>query len=747
MTTSSSAGATQAIQRAIGLHQSGRIDEAAALYRQVLAAHPKHIDALYFLGMIEAQRSRFNEAHDLIRRALRIDAKSADMHSNFACVLNALNRFQDAVDSCDRAIKLAPGMPAAFSNRGNAQQSLKRYQEAVSSYDRALAINPRDPITLTNRGNVLLALQRPADAVASYDRALAIAPNYAAALTFRGQALGMLQRHDEALASLDRALNINPNDAIALAHRGNVLLGRSRHDDAIQNYDRALAIKPDDADTLTNRGTALQATGRHDDAIKSFERALQLRPDHAQARFGLCMAQLLVLYTDEDQIARHRAAYALQLQALCKDVELWNPADLAKGIGASQPFYLAYQGENDRDLQTRYGSLICEVMAKSYPPARLPAAPAPDEPIRVGIVSGYFHHHTVWKLITRGWIEQLDRRRFRVFGYHTGAREDAETAMAKAACERLVRGPLSIERWRQEILADAPHVLLYPEVGMDSVSVQLAAQRLAPVQCSTFGHPDTSGCPTLDHFLSSDLMEPADAEAHYTERLVRLPNLSFYYEPFEPQPVPLTRAELKLRPDATVYWSGQSLYKYLPQFDWVFAAIAKQSGDCQIVFIEYNQGPQITELLRQRLERAFAAVGLKASDHCVFLPRLTPPQFVAAAGLSDVVLDSIGWTGGNTTLECFNHDLPVVTMPGRFMRGRTTLAFLNMMGITETTAATLDDYVAIAVRLGRDREWRAEIKARTAANRHRLYRDRACIEALQDFLESKVRAAPSSAAR
>jgi len=771
--TTSAGGAFELLHRAIGLHQAGRIDDAAPLYQRVIDADPKQFDALYHLGMIEAQRGNFGEARRLVGRALKIDAKSADVHSNYACVLNALDRHEDALASCDKALALDPRMPAAHSNRGNTLQSLKRYQDAVASYDRALTINPRDPVTLTNRGNALLALDRPAEALASYDRALAIAPGHVPALSMRGQVLGSLRRYEEALAAYDRALGLNPGDVVALENRGNVLSALNRHDEALASYDRALAIKPDDAIALTNRGNplfrlkryeeaiasydraiaigrdnagaynnrgaALNAAGRWREAIASYQQALRLKPNYGEAQFGLCMAQLPVLYADEAEIVVQRQAYTSQLEALCRNVDRWNPADLVKGIGTTQPFFLAYQGYNDRDLQALYGSLICQVMAKFYPPATLPAPPRPEEPIRVGVVTGFFRHHTVWKLIIRGWIEQFDRRRFRVSGYYTGTSEDAETRMAAAACERFVRGPLSTEQWRNAILADAPHVLLYPEIGMDPIAVQLAAQRLAPVQCNSFGHPDTSGCPTLDYFLSSELMEPPDADAHYTERLIRLPNLSFYYEPYAPPPVPVTRAGFGLREGATVYWSAQSLYKYLPQHDRVYPSIAKAVGDCQFVFIENDGSAEFTNLFRRRLEHAFAATGLKAADHCVFLPRLTPPQFVAAAGLCDVMLDSIGWTGGNTTLECLNHDLPVVTMVGPFMRGRTTLGFLTRMDVTETVTGSIEDYVAVAARLGLDAAWRAEIKGRIAHSKHKLYRDRTCIAALEDFLERTVR--------
>ena len=279
----------------------------------------------------------------------------------------------------------------------------------------------------------------------------------------------------------------------------------------------------------------------------------------------------------------------------------------------------------------------------------------------------------------------------------------------------------------------------YPELGMDPMAPRLAAQRLAPVQCVSWGHPETTGMTTIDYFLSSAAMEPPDGETHYTEHLVRLPNASIYYDEIESAPLPLDRPTIGLRPGATVYWSGQSLFKYLPQDDKVFAQIAAGAGDCQFVFIQYPGSARINELFRHRLDRAFADRGLNAAHHCVVLPRLDRRQFLAVIGLCDIVLDTIGWSGGNTTLESLAHSLPIVTLPGPLMRGRHTLAFLNGMDIGETIATTPDNYVAIAIRLAKDPAWRADIKRRVATNKHRIYRDRACITALEDFLERAAR--------
>jgi predicted O-linked N-acetylglucosamine transferase (SPINDLY family) len=149
-------------------------------------------------------------------------------------------------------------------------------------------------------------------------------------------------------------------------------------------------------------------------------------------------------------------------------------------------------------------------------------------------------------------------------------------------------------------------------------------------------------------------------------------------------------------------------------------------------------------MFQERLERAFAAFGLNAADHCVFLPRLEPQKFVAAIGACDAVLDSIGWSGCNSVLESLVHDLPIVTMAGPLMRGRHATAILTMMDVPETITAGIDGYVAAAVRIARDADWRTSLRSKIARNKHRLYRDSSCIAALEEFLAAQARGpAPS----
>jgi predicted O-linked N-acetylglucosamine transferase (SPINDLY family) len=296
-------------------------------------------------------------------------------------------------------------------------------------------------------------------------------------------------------------------------------------------------------------------------------------------------------------------------------------------------------------------------------------------------------------------VEGLDRSRFEVVGYHTSPLRDAETERAEALFDRFVQGPIPVDAWRDRIGADRPHALIYPEVGMDPMAARLAAMRLAPVQYASWGHPSTTGYPTIDYFLSSAAMEPDDGDSHYSERLVRLPGLStpVALEPLV-APVP-ARAALGLPPEAMVYWCGQSLYKYLPQHDGVFAAIAAKAPGSRFVFIEFPGSAALTSRLRERLAGAFSAHGLDAEAWCVWLPRMAPDAFLAAMGCADVVLDSIGWSGCNSLIDALVHRLPIVTLPGQTMRSRHGAAILGLLGLDHLICPTTDTYVEVAVSL------------------------------------------------
>lgn len=481
----------------------------------------------------------------------------------------------------------------------------------------------------------------------------------------------------------------------------------------------------------------LRIDGHETEAMAILDLRLADQPTDLGALLIKAMTHLKVVHANEAEIRERRARYGAALEYLEARVGTAAPEDLAAAageVGMAKPFYLSYQGDDDTELQKRYGRIVSAMMAARFPDTA-PRPPGDRPRIRVGFVSAYFTIHSVTKLF-RSWIRDLDRERFEVIGYQLSTDRDACRDEIAGWCDRFVSGERDVAAWREAILGDAPDVLIYPEIGMHTLAVQLGCQRLAPVQAMAWGHPVTSGFANMDYFLSSALMEPEGGEAHYTETLVRLPGLSIGYDPLPIDDAVMDRADLGLREDAVVYVCCQSLFKYLPRHDEVFLALAMALEDAQFLFIG-AAGQPATRTFRTRLEGAFRKAALDPDRHLVFAEPVMPDRFPSLIRAGDVYLDSIGWSGGNTTLEAIACDLPVVTLPTGLMRGRHSAGILTQMGLGDTVATDVVDYMTRAVRLA-DPETRAALIERQKAARPKLYGDQRPVRALERMLVRAV---------
>ncbi|MFL5251863.1 MAG: tetratricopeptide repeat protein [Rhodopila sp.] len=498
-----------ALAEAMTLHQAGRFAEAARLYRAILARDHDHVDSLHLLGLVTAEQGNPEAGIALIRRAMAIRPGCAPHYNSLGHAYRRLGRLEDAASAYRAGSALQPGSAEIHSNLATTLLEMGRRDEAVAHYRRAAEQAPGLADVWYNLANALAAIGPPAETDRCYRNAVAFRPDFVDALGNYGRWLMTQGRWQEAEARLAEALCLDPMQA-GLWNNLGIVAQECGLAEAELCYRHAIAIDPGLADAHYNLGCLLSGHGRTDEAVACHQAAVAAAPRFAAARLAACMAQLPILYRSETEVRERRQRYAAALEAL---VAL-DPSDVAPAVGASQPFFLPYQQQDDRALQALYGQFACRVLAETEPPATPAPPPAPGERIRLGIVSGFFCDHTLFKLFLEGWLTQLDRSRFEVIGFHTGRTSDARTARCAGWCDRFVQG-LPTASWRNAILSVAPHILLYPEIGLDPAAGRLAAMRLARVQCVAWGHPVTSGMPTIDYFLSSALMEPDDADTSY----------------------------------------------------------------------------------------------------------------------------------------------------------------------------------------------------------------------------------------
>lgn len=529
-----------------------------------------------------------------------------------------------------------------------------------------------------------------------------------------------LGRDDLAAPVLQVALSLAPNANRSAAERA--LLA-----------ERLAGLAPEQTEVWFALATAQLEAGNYGDVHAALGRCLALAPQHLPALWMRmttpprrnmrdAVDQLVYLDTWRDSLSR--------IEALEID-EASRRDECVRVMGAQPNFYLAYLGQPFRDDVARFGAVLQRIAHAAAGRFERPVRSISRTRRRIGIVSRYFQNHSVSKLFVP-MFTGLDPDRFECIGIHPSAAQDAAVARARAAFADWHSGDADPVRWAERISALDCDVLIYPDLGMNAITHALAALRLAPVQVMMWGHPFSSGLPTIDAMLTSDAMEPVDGGAHYVEPLVRLPGLGCGFE----RPVfAASGFRIDRAPDRVVALCGQMWAKLGPQHDAVFAALLARAPTLDLHLTPAVDGDGL-DLLRARLMRACREHGVDFDTRVVIHPRLAPADYHALQAQADFLLDSIGWSGGVTAFEAFAQGLPIVSLPGDVMRARHTAAMLRVMELDELVARDTVDFVAIAARLAQDADWRGRLAARVRANSDRLFDHSMTQQAFVDWLAS-----------
>jgi predicted O-linked N-acetylglucosamine transferase (SPINDLY family) len=287
-------------------------------------------------------------------------------------------------------------------------------------------------------------------------------------------------------------------------------------------------------------------------------------------------------------------------------------------------------------------------------------------------------------------------------------------------------------------------VLFYADIGTEPLAYFLSYARLAPVQCTTWGHPTTSGVQTIDYYFSHADLEPEGSERFYSEKLIRIGNGPVYpgYAPPASPPIAKSRREMGLPDQGPLYICPQSVFKLMPEFDPVLAAILRGHPTATLL-VPAGRHPQLTAQLRHRWATALP----DALDRVQFFPHRGLQEFCNLIAAADVVLDPHPVGGGITTFDALHTGTPVVTLPGRLMRSRFASACYQRLGLTEWIASDTDDYVRKALRLGGNRELRESLRQGIkAGSQETIYDDLSSLPEYADFLEETVASARYSMA-
>jgi predicted O-linked N-acetylglucosamine transferase (SPINDLY family) len=657
-----------ALAQALGLHQAGKVKEAEAIYRRLLAAEPANADALNYLGIARLQQGAPTEAAELFGRALAAVPGHAKAQNNLGNALLALGRRTEARAAFEKAVAADPGLADGHDNLGALLLNEGTFAAAEESLRRALALRPDHPPSLSNLAFALQRQGRPAEAAEVASRALAIQPAFVDARVNLSHALLALGRWAEAEGELRRVLAARPELFEAQVNLGRALQSLGRLDEAETAYRAAVRLRPQAAEALSNLGNVLSDQGRLDEAADAYARALDLAPGLASAFSN----RLLSLNYDaarpaEEIFAAHRA-YGERLAA-----------PLGTGSAAHA---------NSRD---------------------------PGRRLKVGYVSPDFRNHSC-AFFLLPLIEAHDRTQVEVVCYAAVRAPDATTERFRAAAD-LWRDVVALDdaALAERVRADGIDILVDCAGHTAGNRLPAFARRPAPVQATWLGYPNTTGMDAIAYRLTDGIADPPGvADRLATETLVRLPTGFLCYRPSVEAP------EVAPPPSAAAgfvtFGSFNNLTKVTPPVvaTWTRLLDAVPGSRLFVKARALADPPTAKRFLAR-----FAAHGVPA-ERIDLAPR-TPTQrdHLAQYGRVDVALDTFPYNGTTTTCEALWMGVPVVTLAGDRHAGRVGASLLGHLGLGDLTAGDTDAYAALAATLagdpGRLATLRAGLRPRLAA--------------------------------
>lgn len=694
-----SRGRPDLLEHAVGLIRSENLTDARQVLEGIVAARPDEAEALHQLARIALKEDRFDEAVGYLERALTAAPNAVSVHVTYGNVRRAKGELDLAARLYSRALDVDADCVEACLNLGMVSCERGELEQGIALLEKATRINPDSFEAHHNLGNALRAQDRFEAAVRSYQRALQIEPEAGDTHFALGLSCQALGKHDVALPAYRRAVENGVNDPEVHYRMGNLLYEMGRLQDARNCLERTLNSRPDFAEAHNGMATILLAMGELEGAVREFRRAVQLKPSFAEAYNNLGLALFKGGEFDSGKTAFRQAldirpdfaeAHSNLILSLCSDPRI--------GL--------------DEHLAERYRWRDRHVRRPNIQPLPHSNTATPGRKLRVGYVSADFRQHSAMC----GFGPMLlyyDRTAFEVLCYSNSLHEDDFTTRFRE----------SVDRWRNIVgIPDADAARLMQDDGIDvlvDLSGHSAGNRLlvfarkpAPVQITAWGFVTGTGLDTIDYIFADEITIPNDAGRYYSEKVVHLPCVLTYMPqavapPVEPLPAQRNgfitygyfNNYAKLSRDALVLWA--TLAHLVPGSRMLFKA--KE--------FDYPHA-------RERVSQVFAAAGV-GPERLSFLGQTPWYEHLAAYGAVDVSIDPFPQGGGISTLDALWMGIPVVTLLGETVSSRVAAAILKVVGLSEWTAETPQEYLDIACRQAREipqlAQLRANLRDRVAA--------------------------------
>lgn len=749
----------EALQAALQRHQAGQLAEAEMIYRQILEVDPQNAVTLNLLGALCLQQKRLPEAIQHLTASTDL-VPDASAFNNLGGAYLAAGQLDPAEAAFRKALELASDIAKYHFDLGTCLKQKAVPDEAVTCFQAAIRLKPDFIQAMNNLGTTLTALGVPNEAAEVFRRALAIKPDYANARNGLGNALLDLGQTQAALTALSQSIQLNPNEPRFHSNLGVAQKAVGQPDAALASYRTAIQLNPNFLEARRNLGNLFVSQQLPSEAAKEFEAAVELNHDDFALRLSIgdCYRDIGELETAK---ANYATAASLQPknawlerrgQLICPSIaestlqideyrnlllqqlRQWKsepatiPLSDIEAVGVMPPFGLTYHGRNDRPIK----EAIAELYLPSFSLASGDEQQSAGNKPRIGffVTNG---HEEIFLRCMAGILNRLNRNKFAV------------TVLAPAAAMSAIKAGLTNTETSFVTLPDRfaamvsvmqqvhLDVLCYWECGTDLFNYFLPFAKLAPVQCTGWGLPSTSGIPAMNYYLSSSAVEPENAAQHYSETLIQADSLLTWQARIEVPSPTKTKADFGFSATDHVYLCAQNLMKFHPDFDEILAGILRQDESAIIAIVEGRQTYQTTAL-----KNRFATFMPDVHERIRFVPRMEYPDYLQLVTVADVALDPLHYGSGITAYEIFATGTPLITLPTEFRRGRFVAACYQTMGFTDCIANGQAHYIRLACEYANSPDLRDKFAPEVSERSDVLFEDSTAVTEFESALTTML---------
>ena len=671
--------------------------------KRALAEAPQAAEGWLKLGFVLAARGEVDSATAPMRRATVLAPRAAPTWEGLAMAEESLERWPGAAAAWSRAVALRPGRLESHVRLARVLTRLGDAEAADRSYVAASRLAPGEPSLASERALNWANAGRQRGRIDAYRRALALDPTIAPAWVNLG-ALSARADADGMRRAWSRATHLQPDLADAHNNLGTADQRAGRLPVATRSYRRALVFEPARSDTWFNLGSAQQNQNFIEAAVSAYERAVVLRTEFLDALIPLATLLNFLGLLDRANKANH------QILTQRPDHPEANRAILSALV-----FDPALDGAAIRRIREDW----CR---KHLPPTAPPGfdqSRDPDRAIRVGVIGGPNLRGNTHAFVALPGFEGLDRRAhgIEVITYSDipAGQEDGYTKRYRLASDGWrVTAAMDDTALADLVRRDRIDVLVDVVGHLGGPRFPAVARHPAPVVILDLAL-GTSGSTAADWIIGDPLLTPSGHDAHFTERVLRLP-LGYCYDPLIDLPPVGPLPALANR--HVTFGSTNALVKVTPSTVALWSNVLRAVPGAKLVI----KGRGFSE---ERVRAHFAGLFERegGGDDRVELRPWTSGflDHLSFLGEIDIALDPVPYGGVTTTCEALWMGVPVVTLAGDRMAGRYSMSLLSSVGFAEGIAADEADYVARAAMLasdiGRLREIRASLRAQASASR------------------------------